>query len=200
MIMQDRIKITYNYCLDYIKSKEDKFSLSLEDLLYLSNFKWWGGTIQEPPLTLKEKLNYFSDKFRTINKIFEQKNLYQLWEDEIQELKRFCDEILLDCLSDSHSKIAWIWASYMSALLHLYFQNLCPIIDRNILLGLDIIGKDSIDRQGQVKHIHLFYDSLIQKTYSLQKDNPSRSIKDIDDTYFEIGQIKWKNIKKLRKN
>jgi hypothetical protein len=197
--MQNRVKITYTYCLDYIDSKEDKFTLTLEDLLYLSNFKWWGGTIQESPVTLKEKLKHFSDKFKSIDKLFNMDSLYTLSENRLQKLMVVSNDILLDCLSNSPYKIAWIWASYMSALLHLYFQKLCPIIDRNILLGLDLIENVSIDSQWQVKNIHLFYNTLIQKTYLIQKDDPSKSIKDIDDTYFEIGQRKWKNIQKLRK-
>jgi hypothetical protein len=197
--MQDRVNITYSYCTEYINSKADKFNLTLEDLLYVSNFKWWGGTIQESPLTLKEKLKYFSDKFKSVHETFSEKSLYELSERDIQRLKVVSNAILLDCLLGSRFKIAWIWISYMSALLHLYFQKLFPIIDRNILLGLDIIGEEYLDKQWQVKSIHLFYDLLIQKIFLLQKVNPSRSIKDIDDIYFEVGQIKWKDIQKWRK-
>lgn len=198
--MQDRVKITYTYCLDYIASKADKFQLTLEDLLYLSNFKWGWWTIQEPQLSLKNKLKHFSDKFHHINTTFSTKYLYQLSESEVQDLKRLSNGTLSECLYESEHKIAGIWVSYMSALLHLYFPKLLPIIDRNILLGLDIISENSIDSQWQVRNIQWFYDTLIQKIYLYQKNHPWKSIKDIDDIYFEIGQQKWKNIQKQRKN
>lgn len=198
-IMDDKIKIRYTYCLDYINSKQDKFCLTLEDLLYLSNFKWWSWNIQEPLASLKDKLKYFSDKFITIDKFFKEKSLYQLSVDELQKLIAMCNGMLLDSLNSEY-KIAWIWPSYMSALLHLYFQNLCPIIDRNILLWLSIIWEDSINKQWQVKEIHSFYDTLTRKIYLLQKVDSTKKIKDIDDEYFQKGQEEWEKIKQKRKD
>lgn len=128
--------------------------------------------------------------------LFGNKNLYSLSEPELQRFIEVCNATLEDCLIGSTHKIAGIGPSYMSALLHLYFWGLCPIIDRNILIGLDLIDRTMINSQWQVKDIHIHYAALIQEIYLLQKDDPSKSIKDLDDIYFKVGQEKWKGIQK----
>jgi len=72
--------------------------------------------------------------------------------------------------------------SYASALLHFYFPNLVPILDRRVLNGIGI--KVKRNKQGQVVNIERYYSALIDLFHSYLKYNPNKSLRDYDKENF----------------
>ena len=89
--------------------------------------------------------------------------------------------------------------SYLSALLHAYFPNLLPILDRRILINLDLVTSDNLDTLNQVKKIEEHYGSLVYKFREILLKDKTKSIRNIDYEYFKLELPQWaKNSKKIK--
>lgn len=175
--------ISFGNYQDYIQTKQNRFELTLIDLLYISNFKGGNATINEPEYEINYKLGAYTNKLWEIEKEFYNKSLAVL---NAQELERLADIVLETCdLSNNFldTYIDGFRVSYLSALLSAHFPNLIPIIDRRILINLHLVMKQDITKQGQIKNIQSFYSSLIEKIASMSK-YMGLSVREIDRRLF----------------
>lgn len=165
----------------FISNKTQRLSLSIVDLLHLSNFKGGNASITEPEATLGNKLKSYEAVLSNIGKKFNGKTLAQLTEHETAELIRLCNKVT-DLTKSNATKIRGFGASYASALLSAHFLNLIPVLDRRILNGACI--KVEYDSQKQVKNIAQYYGDLIQACRAeLQKRN-SLTLRSLDKEWF----------------
>ena len=89
--------------------------------------------------------------------------------------------------------------SYMSALLHAYFPNLLPILDRRILINLELVTINDIDSTKQVKKIEQFYGSLVNKFRDILIADKTKLIRNVDYEIFILELPHWaKNSKKIK--
>ena len=192
----EKSDISYNNYQDYLERKTERFKLSLIDLFYISNFKGGNATIQESEKDINRKLIKYSDKLQDIFFVFGTLILSDLNNNQINllisKVDSFCD--LTDKNTDS--QIDGFSISYLSALLNSYFPNLIPIIDRRILINLNLVTNNDIEKKGQIKNIRSFYGKLIEKMAELCRKG--KSIREIDRQYFEIKiTMKTKNNEKI---
>ena len=73
-------------------------------------------------------------------------------------------------------------SSYASALLHFYFPNLIPILDRRVLQGIGI--KIRTNTQGQVVQIDQYYPQLIDAFYKDLTEGSGKTLRELDKEYF----------------
>jgi hypothetical protein len=183
----DKSDISYKNYISYIDRKDDKFKLTLIDHLYVSNFKGGNATVNEPEKDIEKKLKQYEQVLVKIEKQIK-KSLSQLDDKEKEGLISIATEAFDLTTPASESKIDGFSISFVSALLHFYFPNLLPILDRRVLNGLDLLKKCDIDNQGQVKNIKRFYPELI-KAFGLElKKNPNRfkTIREYDRELFQV--------------
>ncbi len=171
----------------YLEQKTNRFDLSLIDLLYVSNFKGGNGTINEEVDSVNRKLKKYSEILQRIQKRFCNQNLKDLSEDDLQNLIELVEEGCALTDKKSEQQIDGFRASYLSALLNSYFPELIPIIDRRVLINMELIdlNKD-LNSQQQVIQIEQFYPTLINRTYLLAKET-QKSLRTIDKEYFIIS-------------
>lgn len=183
----DKAAISYTNYLKYIDSKADRFELTLIDLLYISNFKGGNSTINEDELRIKDKLKLYSKSFKEIEAEFGSQILADLTDKEIsgliEKVKLLCS--LTRKQTDSKSKIDGFSVSYLSALLNCYFPNLLPILDRRVLINLDLVTDRDINKQGQIIDIERFYEDLIFKMRE-KSILENKSLRQIDKELFII--------------
>lgn len=192
----DKSEKSYINYQNYIRSKVDKFELTLIDLLYVSNFKGGNATINEDETIIKHKLKTYSKVLKVLETKFGTRKLVDLSEKELNELT---DEIKLLCSltkKPAVSKIDGFSISYLSALLNCYFPDLLPILDRRILINLGIVTKTDINKQGQIIEIERFYKTLIDKI----KEKSSRENKTLRQIDRELFVIKIPKEKPVTKN
>lgn len=175
--------ISFQNYQDYLGSKKDRFILTLIDLLYISNFKGGNATINEPAEDIEHKLIQYSTILREISERFGNKNLSDLNDKERDELIDITASISNLTKEGSQTKIDGFSVSYLSALLSNYFPNLIPILDRRILINLQIVNNDHINKQGQVKQIERFYPELIKRLHN-QCQNSEKSLRELDKEIF----------------
>ena len=173
--------ISYTNYVNFISSKSDKFKLTLIDLLYVSNFKGGYATINEPEEIITEKLVVYGQLFNEINERFYNKNLNNLDDDEVIELITFSEKLIKLTDYKSENKIDGFSVSFLTALLHFYFPNLYPILDRRVLNGLKLITENDLDKQGQVKKLKDFYSKLILE---FKKRTRTQTIRELDKELF----------------
>lgn len=137
--------IGYDNYQIYIKQKRERFDLKLIDLLYISNFKGGNSTINEKEISVNQKLISYSILLKAIEDAFNLKELSQLSNEEIMELILKVNIICNLTHKDTNTKIDGFSISYLSALLSSYFPNLLPILDRRVLINLNLVTKDDID-------------------------------------------------------
>jgi hypothetical protein len=163
-----KASISYLNYQEYIKKKgEDKFALTLIDLFYISNFKGGNATINENENMVLQKLKSYSSILSEIEKKFKNKKLSDL---DIVELNQLIDLVNSICEltnKKTSTKIDGFSDSYLSALLSAYFPKLIPILDRRILINLNIVKNKDVNKQGQVKNIRSFYPELLLKIKEL---------------------------------
>ena len=82
---------------------------------------------------------------KAIEDAFNLKELSQLSNEEIMELISKVNIICNLTHKDTNTKIDGFSVSYLSALLSSYFPNLIPILDRRVLMNLNLVVKDDID-------------------------------------------------------
>jgi len=165
----------------YISSKNQRLSLSIIDLLYVSNFKGGNASITEPEAMLGEKLQSYEKVLYDIAKKFTGKTLSQLDEQETGGLIGLCNKVV--CLTKSNStRIRGFGASYASALLSAHFMDLIPVLDRRILNGAGI--QVVYDSQKQVKDIAQHYGDLIKACRSELIKRKNITLRGLDKEWF----------------
>ena len=179
----DKSDISYTNYSNFISAKTDKYKLTLIDLLYVSNFKGGYATINEPEDTILEKLKPYGQFFNEINTKFDNKNLHELNDIELHELTEFADKLFILTDTKGNHKIDGFSISFLTTLLHFYFPNLYPILDRRVLNGLKLITKKDLDTQGQVKNLKGFYSQLITE---FRQETSTKTIREFDKELFGI--------------
>lgn len=165
----------------YISSKKQRNSLSIVDLLYVSNFKGGNASITEPEATLDDKLKGYESVLSGIADKFSDKKLSQLDDQETVELIGLCEKIS-DLTKDKNTKIRGFGASYASALLSAHFMDLIPVLDRRILNGAGI--EVEYDSQKQVKNIAQYYGKLIIACRSELLKRKNLTLRGLDKEWF----------------
>ncbi len=180
---------------NYIKKKieRQKFDLTLIDLLYISNFKGGNATINEEESIINSKLKAYSNVLIKIDASFDGKFLSKLKEDEVFSLIKLVEEFVF-LSKKEETCIDGFKSSYLSALLHSYFPNLIPILDRRLLINLGLVNEEEkhLNNQKQVKKIEIHYPKLIKVIYEKSK---SKSIRELDAEFFKIKLPDWANRK-----
>ncbi|MFK7799049.1 MAG: hypothetical protein AB8E82_16465 [Aureispira sp.] len=174
-------QISYLNYVIFISRKKEKFKLTLIDLLYVSNFKGGYATINEPEVVIEQKLEHYGTLFQKINVKFQDKLLCDLEESELSELIAYAHRLLNLTDHKSETKIDGFSVSFLTTLLHFYFPNLFPILDRRVLNGLQLISNNDLNSQGQVKNLKDFYGSLIS-AFRLRSKN--KTIRELDKELF----------------
>jgi len=177
----EKANVSYQNYLHYIGRKEEKFELTLIDLLYIRNFKGGNASIHEEGALVNAKLQKYSEHLMDIYKEFGDKQLRNLLEEELESLKRKAQSFVRLTL-DNNTSIDGFKSSYASALLHFYFPDLIPILDRRVLNGTGITVQKN--KQGQVINIENYYPELIGRFYHHLKKNPTKSLRDYDKENF----------------
>jgi len=173
--------ISYVNYSNFISNKPNKFKLTLIDLLYVSNFKGGYATINEPEETITEKLIAYEQLFKKIDKKFNRTKLSNLDKNEVIELIAFSEELIKLTDTKSENKIDGFSVSFLTTLLHFYFPNLYPILDRRVLSGLKLIKEKDLDKQGQVRNMKGFYPTLIEE---FKNRMGNRTIRELDKELF----------------
>lgn len=177
---------------DLINNKSERFKLSLVDLLYISNFKGGNSTINEDETTINKKLEDYTKVLIKIDKKFNGKSLQELAISEIEELINLITLICNLTHKETSTKIDGFSVSYLSALLSSYFPTLIPILDRRVLINLNLVDSNNnseVDKYGQIKNIQRFYPPLVKKFAELCEEK-KMSVRDIDKTVFTIKIVK----------
>ena len=174
---------------NFINRKNNKFELSIIDLLYISNFKGGNATVNEDEKILSIKLKKYSEIFIQIDKTFKNQTLSGISNIEYDKLREYIDQIL-ELNQKNETEIDGFKSSFMSALLHSYFPNLIPILDRRVLINLDLVNEKNLYSSKQVKKIEDLYPKLIAKVREISKKT-NRTIREIDKEYFIINLPKW---------
>ncbi|GAB2573901.1 hypothetical protein [Spirosoma areae] len=189
----DNYAITLKNYQTYLERKEmrkqSRFDLDFTDLLYASNYKGGSGSIQEDfsKSESDQNLKFYSNLLTEIHKSFDQRGLEHIEDDNLPKLKEYAKQMIGLC-SEHHIK--GLGVPYCSALFHLHFPNLIPVIDRNVLLGLGMIGCDKIPKSGQVKYIGLHYTDLIERMRIYVGEN-KKNLRDADRELFDAGKLIW---------
>lgn len=173
---------SYNNYLTYIAGKQ-RNTLSFIDLLYVSNFKGGNATINEPESLINTKLIAYSEIFKRIELTFENKSLADLTDNEVENLVSFLEEVCQLAKVNKETKIDGLGISYLSAMVHLHFPSLVPILDRRVLINGQIVTEKDIDTQEQIKNIMDFYRPLVFLFYQRCKSE-EKNIREIDKDLF----------------
>ncbi len=181
----DKAAISLENYKEYYKKKTNKFDLTLIDLLYISNFKGGNATINEKEdEKFDVKLQKYGEVLIEIDNIYKDRNLAEINDTELEKLNEYINKII-KLSQEKETAIDGFKSSYISALLHSYFPNLIPVLDRRILFNLGIV--DIEDKKNapneQIKEIEQHYKELIRKIRNISKDE-NKSIRDIDRDYF----------------
>lgn len=177
----EMLNVAISHFQDHIGAKSDLCSLSIVDLLNVSNFKGGNASITEPVETLSSKLTFYEDSLKEIQKIYAGKSLSSLSESEKNNLISHCNRFL-SLTADDETKIRGFGPSYASALLSAHFIELIPVLDRRALNGADIeVVKDS---QGQVKNLSIYYGRLIDAFWQKLSETPEISLRELDKKWF----------------
>lgn len=185
---------TYQNYKGYLENKKEKFHLTYLDLLYVSNFKGGNSTINELENEVNEKLKIYSKTLSEIDEEFKDKELRNLTENELRILFEKVQNIF-GLVKNSNTKIDGFSYSYLSALLHFYFPDLLPILDRRVLINSKIVEVDNyeqVDKYGQIIKIEDYYEKLIRFMRNELKERNSK-LRDLDRELFICKIPKRKN-------
>lgn len=172
---------SYENYVAHIKRKKARFKLSIKDLLYVRNFKEGNASIHEPEQKVRTKLKAYSTRLRRIAEEFNNRRLENLGENQLKELIGLSSEFL--ALTKEHdTKIDGFDAIRAAALLHFYFPNLLPIMDRWVIRAVCPLSKN--------EKPNIFTYILLIKEYRKdlkKKCNKRKSLRDLDKIYFIKG-------------
>ena len=175
------LNIAMSHYQSYIDAKINRWSLSIIDLLYVSNFKGGNASITEPISEFPAKLKHYEEILHKIEEKFGKRSLLSLNSQELDILKKKCDRFLALTQSPT-SNIRGFGPSYASALLAAHFLDLIPVLDRRALNGAGIsVAKDS---QGQVKEIAKHYGPLIDAFKQELSKFPRLTLRELDKKWF----------------
>lgn len=169
------------YFRQHISQKPVKTSLSIVDLLHVSNFKGGNASITEPISHLDEKLKFYEGCLNSIEQIFGQKNMGLLDQQGVDRLIELCDGFLT-LTKSTKSNIRGFGPSYASALLAAHYPDLIPILDRRVLNGAGIQRKLNSDKQ--VKNIEQYYGELIRACWAQLRTHAGMSLRELDKQWF----------------
>ncbi len=165
----------------HIASKKDRCSLSIVDLLHVSNFKGGNASITEAVQSLPGKLKHYESALKEIEESFGSRALVALNDIETKDLKTRCSSFL--SLTESlDSEIRGFGPSYASALLAAHFPNLIPVLDRRALNGAGI--RVERNAQDQVKNIASHYGELIDAFKKELKKESGMTLRQLDKRWF----------------
>ena len=174
---------SYGYLRSHIREKagNDRYKLSIIDLVLVSNFKGGSATIAEPLDSLKCKLKCYEKKLSEIGKCFGDKKLACLTEEKLKRLITLASEFCQLATTKS-TKIDGFGPSFATALLNANFPDLLPILDRR---GLNGAGFENVktNNQGQVRQIESHYPALI-RYFHRRVQEPCMSLKKVDKEIF----------------
>jgi hypothetical protein len=165
----------------HIKSKPDRFALSIVDLLHVSNFKGGNASITEPEPGLSTKLGSYEAQLRNLDSIVSGRKLGKLGK-SLEKVKECGVNFLHLTSEESKTRIRGFGPSYASALLYAFFPNVMPVLDRRILNGAGIAA--SFDSQGQVKGIGSYYGQLIDAVHRVLSADDALSLRELDKRWF----------------
>lgn len=175
------LDVALSHFQDHIRAKSDRYSLSIIDLLHVSNFKGGNASITEVAAGLSEKLPVYEAAIREIAESFGGLKLAELNDEKAGELQSCCKAFLALTRNPAH-RIRGFGPSYASALLAAHFPELIPILDRRGLNGAGIPVKK--DRQGQVKNIESYYPDLIDAFRRELQRYPETEMRKLDRAWF----------------
>ena len=176
----------YDDYISYIESKKERFHLTIIDLFYIKNFKGGSAVFSEGDKKVNARLLNYSELLKKIHtEKWRTGKLSDLENDELSELIKYGVEVL-NLAKAEDSKIKGLGPSFSSTLLHFYFPQLFPILDRRVIInGFNITKKEQppfkVLKSNQIKDIENHYPSLI-KLFHEKKQN----VVDIDKELFSI--------------
>jgi hypothetical protein len=175
------LNVAMSHYQSHIGAKSDRCSLSIIDLLHVSNFKGGNASITEPVSALPAKLKHYEKVMLEIEEKFGRRSLSSLNREEVEVLKTKCNGFLA-LTQPLASNIRGFGPSYASALLAAHFLDLIPVLDRRALNGAGIsVVKDS---QGQVKEIAKYYGQLIDAFKQELSKSPGLTLRELDKKWF----------------
>ena len=177
----DMLNVAMKHFQAHIAVKADLCSLSLVDLLHVSNFKGGNASITEPEPGLARKLYAYEGVLREIAAAFDSRTLRELNEHErtthVGLARKF-----LDLTHEKATKIRGFGPSYASALLAAHFPDLLPVLDRRVLNGAGIDVR--LDSQGQVRNLPSHYPALIEAFHKALVSKKGLSLRELDRIWF----------------
>jgi hypothetical protein len=175
-----RAENAYQHCRAYMQDKSPRLVLSITDLVYVKNFKGGSTIIGESPATIQERLAPYEALLREADGMPAfQKTLGQLDDREYQDAVRVMKTF---AALPRTSPINGFGVSFSTALLHFYFPEVVPILDRRGLNGAGI--KADVDKQGQVKKLLDSYPDLIAYCRARLRGEPSLTLRALDQSLF----------------
>ncbi|WP_116107630.1 hypothetical protein [Lewinella sp. IMCC34191] len=169
-----------NYRL-YLNRKQGA-ELSIIDLLYISNFKGGNASITEEEASISEKLPEYDKQLNLIRDKFGNAELRDLSESSLKLLIERVEETL-QLASSEKTCMRGFGPSYLSALLHVHFPDLIPILDRRILINSGRVKRDDVHRNLQIKDIASHAEKLIRWFHRELQGRPE-SLRDMDRLLF----------------
>jgi len=178
-LWQNANKSLKNYQL-YIDRKQERYLLTLIDLLYISNFKGGNASIHEEKGIVNARLSEYTTVLKKIAVMFDGAKLQDLDSVRTKHLIDLCSEFI-SLTNKLDTCIHGFKASYASGLLHAIFPTLIPILDRRVMLGIGLAT--SLNSAGQIRDIGNYLESLVIKIQSEMRLT-GKSLREIDQLYF----------------
>ena len=176
----EMLNVAMSHFQSHIKNKKNRCSLSIVDLLHVSNFKGGNASITEPDNSLPNKLRHYENSLEKIEAQFKGKTLACLNDHEKTQLIDLCKEFLA-LTQKAESKIRGFGPSYASALLASHFIELIPVLDRRALNGAKIdVDKD---KQGRARNGASHYGELME-AFSVGLQEWKMTLRELDKKWF----------------
>ena len=171
---------SYQNYMRFIHAKQN-YQITFIDLLYVSNFKGGSATINEEEEIVNNKLKNYSVLFSEIKDRFSSSILCEMTPSDTVILIDLANKAIGLTDVSSSSKIDGFGVSYLTTLLHFYFPNLLPILDRRVLHGLNLLKESDISSDKQIKDIKRFYPDVIK---AFQINTFDKAIRKFDEELF----------------
>lgn len=195
----NKSNLSYVNYQKYLKRKpaNERFKLTLIDLLYVSNFKGGNASIHQEEADVIKNLKAYSKILQEIENEFPNADLRKLDKNRIDKLIAQVQKLFDLSKKKTETHIDGFSVSYISALAHFYFPDLIPILDRRVLNGLDIIGEDDYNNQKQVKDLASHFKRLVEDLHAELKEesNDNVTLRDLDEKDFAVKIEKSKQAK-----
>jgi hypothetical protein len=179
----DRSQHAYEHYLRFIAAKPDHYALTITDLIFVKNFKGGSATIAEPVATLTGKLQPYEKAIRlcAVDPAFG----LTLASIPNQDYGRVRDLMVsFSGLPElPASDINGFGCSFASALLHFYFPEAVPILDKRALNGAGIQGLQ-VDKYNNVLNLLELYPALIDACRTQLQQRPRSTLRQLDRALF----------------